>query len=129
MNEKFFYENFNETELQGLLAMITESYRLREYTNDLVQRIYDPKIRKKGENQICRFDKFFFNGLQKMGIQLLDFTGTKYDTGMAATPINLDDFNEDEELFVEAMLEPTIKVADSADILKKGIAVLGRKEK
>ena len=42
-------------------------------------------------------------------------------------PINLDDFAAEENLIVETMLEPTIKIVNSAEIIKHGAAVLGRK--
>ena len=118
--------DLRDEEVQGLISMITESYRMREFTGDLVSRISDPKINRKGINQVSRFDKFFFNGLDKLGMQILNFTGSKYDTGLPITPINLEDFNDGDDLIIEVMLEPTIKFKDTADIIKKGVVVLGR---
>ena len=118
--------DLRDEEVQGLISMITEAYRMREFTGDLVSRISDPKINRKGINQVSRFDKFFFNGLDKLGMQILNFTGSKYDTGLPITPINLEDFNDGDDLIIEVMLEPTIKFKDTADIIKKGVVVLGR---
>ena len=60
-------------------------------------------------------------------MEVWDFTSEEFETGLPITPINLDDFAANENLFVEAMLEPTIKIADEATIVKKGAAVLGRR--
>ena len=56
----------------------------------------------------------------------MDFTGAEFDAGLPLTPINLADFASDENLFVESMLEPTIKLAGSAQVIRLGTAILGR---
>jgi len=58
----------------------------------------------------------------------VDFTGAEFETGLPVEPINLADFAAEENLFVEAMLEPTIKPTNSAEIIKLGVAVLGRRK-
>ena len=64
--------------------------------------------------------------LEKLGLEVLDFSGEKFDTGLPVYPINLNDFEADTDLIIEMMLEPTIKRKDSPEILKKGSVVVGR---
>ena len=59
-------------------------------------------------------------------MEVVDFTGAEFETGLPIAPINLADFAADDELIVEAMLEPTIKLANSSEIIKPGSAVLRR---
>ena len=61
-------------------------------------------------------------------MQILDFTGEEFEAGLPILPINLGDFCANDVLFVEVMMEPMIKVADTAEIVKKGAVVLGRKD-
>lgn len=65
--------------------------------------------------------------LDALNLQIIDFTGEEFEAGLPILPINLGDFCANDVLFVEMMMEPTIKVADTAEIVKKGAAVLGRK--
>ncbi len=75
-------------------------------------------LRQKISNQVARFDKKFLQTTEVLGVEVVDFTGTEFETGLPVAPINLADFAVDDELIVETMLEPTIKLANSATALK-----------
>ncbi|MBQ6296827.1 MAG: hypothetical protein IJK81_03930 [Selenomonadaceae bacterium] len=79
-------------------------------------------------NQVARFDKCF-QAAAELGLEVLDFTSAEFESSLPIMSINLADFTSKEKLFVEAMLEPTIKIAGSTEIVKYGVAVLGRKVK
>ena len=53
--------------------------------------------------------------------------GQLYDPGMAITPLNIDEFDPDDPLYVEQMIEPIIMQGDT--VCKIGTAILGRVEK
>ena len=78
--------------------------------------------------QVVRFDKHLQTTLDALNLQILDFTGEEFEAGLPILPINLGDFCANDVLFVEVMMEPTIKIADTAEIVKKGAVVLGRSE-
>ena len=103
-----------------------EGWRLCQYTKALVGKVLNPQIQKRGMNQVKRFDKHSAASLEKLGIEVLDFAGEVYTTGLPVYPINLEDFEAEDELRVEVTLEPTIKKLNSAEILKKGSVVVGR---
>ena len=86
----------------------------------MATHVTDEKLRKKISNQVARFDKKFLQATEIFGVEVVDFTGTEFETGLPVAPINLADFAADDELIVEAMLEPTIKLANSAEIVKRG---------
>ena len=117
-----------EEMIQGIAEMINESWRLYNYTSNLVDMIADEKIRKKGQNQVTRFYKRMNSAMDKMQIEIIDMTGMVYETGLPVYPINLGDFSSDDELLIEMMMEPTIKKKGSAEIIKKGAVVLRRRE-
>ena len=60
----------------------------------------------------------------KSNLKVINLEGQKYDIGMAVAPLNIDQFNENEVLVVEQMIEPIIMFGNS--ILKTGTVILGR---
>ena len=57
-------------------------------------------------------------------MRIVDVEGQPYDIGMALSPLNIDDFDPDDHLYVEQMIEPIIM--DDNNVLKTGTAMLGR---
>ena len=104
--------------------LLVEGWRLNRFTKSLLTA--DDKLRRKISNTAARFDKHFRSATEIFGLEVVDFTGTEFDAGLPLTPINLADFASDENLFVESMLEPTIKLAGSAQVIRLGTAILGR---
>lgn len=113
---------------QGVVTMAVEGYRLNAFLKSLAPRISDERFLKRVTNQILRFDKNFVEGLHNAGLEWVDFTGYEYEPGLPVEPINIEDFAEKDELVVQVTLEPVIKIKDSAEIIRRGIVVLGGKE-
>ena len=64
---------------------------------------------------------------ESAGLQIVEINhGEPYDTGMAATPLNIGDFKEDEHLLIEQMIEPIIM--EDGSVIKSGTFILGRQE-
>ena len=118
----------DEKKFSAVVDLLTESWRLNQFAKKL-EPLAGAKLQRKISNQVARFDKHFLAATEILGVEVLDFTGEEFETGLPITPINLADFAADEVLIVETMLEPTIKVAGAAEIVKCGAAVLGRKIK
>ena len=97
--------------------MLAESWRLAHFTEKFADGA-DDKLRKKISNQVTRFDKHFHATAEAFGLEVVDFTGAEFETGLPVAPINLADFAAEEKLFVAAMLEPTIKIAGSASVFE-----------
>ena len=60
-------------------------------------------------------------------LTIVDLEGILYEPGLAATPLNLDEFNKDDSLIVDQMIEPTIMGPDG--LLKMGVITLKKKRK
>ena len=58
--------------------------------------------------------------------QIVDVQGQPFDPGMAATPLNIEDFDEEDSLIVDQMLEPIIM--GKAQLVKTGTVVLKKEE-
>ena len=94
--ENAYAENFY-LELEDYAA---EGWRLCQYTKALVSKVLNPQIQKRGMNQVKRFDKHSTAALEKLGIEVLDFAGEVYNTGLPVYPINLEDFEAEDQLRV-----------------------------
>ena len=113
-----------EEKFNSLVDLIIESWRFNRFAQNFVENTDDPKFQKRAFNQIKRLEKSVQSALEAYNLNVVNFTGEKYEPGLPILPINLGDFNADDELVIEMMIEPTIKIADTAEIVRKGAAVL-----
>lgn len=60
-----------------------------------------------------------------LGVEILSYEGMDYDIGLPVDPLNLEDFEEGQELFIETMLEPVIKKQGTSEVIRNGKAILG----
>lgn len=113
-----------EEKFNTLVDLIVESWRFNRFAQNFVENTDDPKFQKRAFNQIKRLENSVQSALEAYNLNVVNFTGEKYEPGLPILPINLGDFNADDELVIEMMIEPTIKIADTAEIVRKGAAVL-----
>ena len=113
-----------EEKFNSLVDLIVESWRFNRFAQNFVENTDDPKFQKRAFNQIKRLENSVQSALEAYNLNVVNFTGEKYEPGLPILPINLGDFNADDELVIEMMIEPTIKIADTAEIVRKGAAVL-----
>ena len=63
---------------------------------------------KRYTNQLRWFVEKQKNPLSDVGFRIVNVEGNPYEPGMAATPVNIEDFEADDSLVVNFMLEPII---------------------
>lgn len=114
-----------ERMINDLADIAAETFRLRGVFRRAVRNA-DPGEKKKYMSQFSWFEKKVGAALEDMGISTVDLTGEKYDPGMAVTPLNLDDFPADSELFIERMMEPVIMQAGR--LIRTGTVMLGEEK-
>lgn len=73
-------------------------------------------------NQLRFFQRRIEENLATAGLTLVNVEGQPFDTGMAASALNLGDFGPDDELLVEQMVEPIIMGNDG--LKKTGTVML-----
>ncbi len=98
------------------------------------QRVFEKAISKlemdeqnKYLSQFSWFSKKVYKALDDANLKLVSLDGQLYDAGMAATPLNIDEFEAEDVLFVQQTIEPIIMQQDQ--IIKTGTVILGRIEK
>lgn len=106
---------------QSLAEIAVEAWRLTQAVERVVTRM-DPMDAERFMGQYRWFLKKVEAALGQSGMQMVDLTGQPYSVGMAATPLNADEF-DDEALEVAQMVEPIIM--QSGKVIKTGSMLLG----
>ena len=115
-----------EKELRdSLITIASEFFR--------VQRVFDKVLSKleieeqgKYRGQFSWFTKKVDRALANADLKIQNLEGQRYDPGMAITPLNIDEFDPDDPLKIEQMIEPIIMQGDT--VCRIGTALLGRDE-
>lgn len=112
-----------ETLIKSVISIASELQRFKGVYFNAVSKLNIDE-QKKYVSQFAWFEKKVKKALEDAGLQCIDVEGKMYDPGMAVTPLNIDDFDPDDVLFVEQMIEPIIMQGDQ--VAKTGTVVLGR---
>ena len=113
----------SETLEQSLIEVAVETWRLSRLFARVLAKL-DAGEQGRYANQLRYFQKKVEEQLHTAGLQLVSVEGQFFDTGMAATAVNLVDFGPEDSLLVEQMVEPIVMGADG---LKRAGTVLLRK--
>ena len=101
--------------------MATESWRFSKAYCRVVSKL-DAGEQNRYVSQYRYFIKQLEDSLSSAGYTLVNIEGQIFDPGMAATPINIEDFAPDDIIVVEQMLEPII-MSDNG-LVKMGTVIL-----
>ncbi len=108
----------------SLLVIASEVYRIQKIFVPVLSKL-GPEDQIKYTGQLSWFLKKVGKSLAEAGFKTVSLEGMDYDPGMAVTPLNLDEFDTEDTLIIEQMMEPIVMFGDS--ICKTGTVLLGRK--
>jgi len=106
---------------QIVINMAVESWRFSRLFIKAATKL-EPSETNKYINQLRYFQKNIENSLDECGLKTINLEGQVYDIGMAAVAMNMEDFEADDILIVENMVEPIIMGNDG--IKKQGTVIL-----
>jgi kynurenine formamidase len=115
-----------ETLKTSLVSIAAELYRLQSVFDKVTSKL-DVNDQRKYQSQFAWFSKKVYQALDDVGLRLIGLDGQQYDPGMAVSPLNLDDFETEDSLYIAQTIEPIIMEGDT--VIKTGTVVLGRIEK
>ena len=124
--EKFSLERVNALK-DSVAVMAVESWRLFKVLDRLLNSL-DLKEQQRYQSKIRWFVKKTEESLKNAGLNIVNYEGRLYDPGIPASPINLEDFQQEDQLYVTQMLEPVI-LDSKGNIVKTGTIALWRIEK
>lgn len=110
-----------ETLTESILHMAVESWRFGKVFERMSMRL-DAGEKTRFQNQFHWFIKSLKDALSDAGLTLVNVEEQPYDPGIAASPINIGDFETGDSLVVDQMLEPII--VDSGGVVKTGTVTL-----
>jgi hypothetical protein len=110
---------------QSLISMAVESWRIGRVFDRMLMRL-DAGEQTRYRSQLRWFLKKVEGSLEESGLRLVNVEGHPFDPGMAAKPINIEEFGENDALTVDQMLEPIIMGKEG--LVKTGTVMLRKVE-
>lgn len=92
---------------ESVLTMAVEAWRFGRVFDRLLGRLDAGEI-KRYRNQFNWFMRKVDESLTQAGLRIVNVEGQSFDPGMAATPLNIEEFDASDTLVVDQMLEPII---------------------
>jgi tRNA nucleotidyltransferase (CCA-adding enzyme) len=110
-----------ETYEQIVINMAVENWRFSRLFLKAVTK-FEPSETNKYINQLRYFQKNIENNLDECGFKVINLEGQIFDIGMAVVAMNMEEFDADDILVIEGMIEPIIMGNDG--IKKQGTVML-----
>ena len=104
-----------------LIDIAVEGWRFARLFDRVLSRL-DAGEQTRYVNQLRYFLKRLEDALAAAGLRLVNVEGQLYDPGLAATALNLGDFDAERELLIEQMVEPIIMGPDG--LVRAGTVLL-----
>jgi hypothetical protein len=114
-----------EIMMQSVICMAVESWRFSRVFARMLRRL-DAGEQARYESQFRWFVKKVDESLEQAGLRIVNVEEHPFDPGMAATPLNIEEFDANDALIVDQMLEPIIMGRDS--LVKSGTVTLRKVE-
>lgn len=107
----------------SVIEIAVEHYRFKNTFMKAISKL-DFDEQNKYMSQFAWFSKKVTKAVEEAGLRIVSLEGQAYDPGMVVTPLNIDDFEVEDELKIVQMIEPIIMQEDT--VLKTGTVLLGR---
>jgi len=108
---------------QTLIEVSIEGWRMAKLFGRVLGKL-EASESNRYANQVRYFQKRLEDELSSTGLRLVNLEGLPYDLGMAVTALNIGDFEPEEPLLVDQMIEPILMGPDG--VVKSGTAMLKR---
>ena len=109
----------------AVVSMAVESWRFGRVFDRLLSKL-DAGEQNRYKSQFRWFLKKVEDALEQSDMKIVNVEGHPFDPGMAATPLNIEEFDADEVLMVDQMLEPIIMGKEG--LVKTGTVTLRKVE-
>jgi hypothetical protein len=97
----------NEILMQSVINMAIESWRISRVFDRMIMKL-DAGEQNRYKSQFRWFIKKVEESLDAIGMHIVNVEGQPFDHGMAATPINIEEFDANDTLIIDQMIEPII---------------------
>lgn len=108
-----------------VISMAVESWRFGRVFDRLLLKL-DAGEQSRYKSQFRWFIKKVEEALEQADLRIVNVEGHPFDPGMAATPLNIEEFEAEDALMVDQMLEPIIMGKEG--LVKTGTVTLRKVE-
>lgn len=115
----------SESLTQTIISMAVESWRFGRVFDRLLQKL-DAGEQSRYRSQFRWFIKKVEEALEQANLRVVNVEGHHFDPGMAATPLNIEEFDAKDALMVDQMIEPIIMGKEG--LVKTGTVTLRKVE-
>ena len=105
----------------AVVGLAIESWRLGRVFERLLQKL-DAGEQNRYRSQFRWFIRKAEEVLEQADLRIVNVEGHPFDPGMAATPLNIEEFDPNDALMVDQMIEPIIMGKEG--LIKTGIVTL-----
>lgn len=109
----------------AVISMAVESWRFGRVFDRLLAKL-DAGEKNRYKSQFRWFIKKVEEALENAELRIVNVEGHPFDPGMAATPLNIEEFEAEDTLMVDQMLEPIIMGKEG--LVKTGTVTLRKCE-
>lgn len=110
---------------QAVITMAVESWRFGRVVERLLTKL-DAGEQNRYKSQFRWFFKKVEEALEQAELRIVNVEGCPFDPGMAATPLNIDEFDAKDTVVVDQMIEPIIMGKEG--LIKTGTITLRKVE-
>src|SRR5574344_2745395 len=107
----------------SIISMAVESWRFKRVFQKAMEKL-DIIEREKYMGQYNWFLKKVNLALDEANLRIVNVEGQRFEIGMSVIPLNIEEFDSNENLIVEQMQEPIIM--NDEKVMKLGSVILGR---
>ena len=105
----------------ALIDLAVDSWKFARLFTRVISKL-DAGEQARYANQMRFFQKRIDSAAEVAGARIVTIEGQPFEPGMAASPLNLEDFQDGDTLFVDQMLEPIVMGNDG--VLRTGTMML-----
>jgi hypothetical protein len=110
---------------EAVISMAVESWRFGRVFDRLLTKL-DAGEQNRYKSQFRWFIKKVEEALEQADLRIVNVEGHPFDPGMAATPLNIEEFDAKDTLMVDQMIEPIIMGKEG--LFKTGTVTLRKVE-
>ena len=110
---------------EALIGVVLDSWRFAKLFSRAITKL-DAGEGARYISQYRYYLKRLTEHLERIDLRLVNIEGQQYDTGMAATALNIADFGPDDSLVVDQMVEPIIMGKEG--LVRTGTVILKKAE-
>ena len=108
-----------------LVDFVVEEYRFLKSYNSLLNKLLSDE-RQKYKSVYDFHVKRIQDIMNECNMKIVELNGQKYNDGLSIIPLNIEDFDKNDELIIEQVIEPLIISTSDGSIIKSGTVILNK---